>query len=224
MAAPALPHRWLFSGFLLIGLLSGFFIGNLSQASAATAEAHSVQQNSLIVLVDDLNGKYHNIQGIWLAARVEGSAEISWMPIYPALLDEAETLYSQPHSPLVLETLELDSFAYLAPLREQSAWWDEIFVLDETAIGMIHGLSGSAPLALADTWVEPQRALHEQVQIINSLCANPASLAAAGALDQFLALMPSHVQSSGSPFELITRWDGWAQAGFALSCTHPWAN
>ena len=76
---------------------------------------------------------------------------------------------------------------------------------------------------MAARWAEPQRALFGQVQIINSLCQWIQTASSNDHLDQILALMPDHLRSSSSSFELITRWDAWAQGSVPLNCSRPWA-
>ncbi|MEX1071525.1 MAG: hypothetical protein WEC37_02770 [Anaerolineales bacterium] len=225
MARHVFSRSRLFLGFLAIGLLSGFFLGNLSQASAAArAESKNLQQNTLIVFVDDLSGEHHTVRGIWLAARVEGSPELSWMPIYPTPLGVGETEYSQAHTALILESFEFEDLTFLTPLHDQRVWWDEIFIIDAAALANLQTLAGIEHTNVAETWLEPQRALHKQVQLLQGMCAASPTAANQIALDQILALIPSHIQITQSTFELITRWDAWSQTGFALSCTHPWAN
>lgn len=218
------PTR-LFIGFLAIGLLSGFFLGNLTQAAAAErAENKSLQQNTLIVFVDDLSAEHHTVRGIWLVARVDGSAELSWMPIYPTPLEPNADEYSGAHTALILENFEFEDLSFLSPIHSERVWWDQVYIIDSTAVLTLQNLAGLNAMSNVETWLEPQRALHEQVQLLQGLCAEFPSAANQTALDQILALAPAHIQSTQSPFELITRWDDWSQSGFALSCTHPWAN
>jgi hypothetical protein len=222
MAAPALPRRLLFLGFMLLGAASGFFVGSLSHAMAAPSnKGDSAQHNTLIVLVDNLQAEQPALEGIWLAARVEDAPQINWMPIYPLPLDNASP-YSQSHNELNLVSNKIEDLGSLTPIRDAGIWFDEVFILDEAALSAIGNLSGAAGGPQADAWVEPQGALQQQVELINSLCA--FSWSDPKSLDQTLALIPTHFRSSLSPFDLIARWDSWAQAGFALGCTHPWAN
>lgn len=216
--------RLLFLSFLGIGLVTGLFLGTLSQALAAPAGDPN-QHNTLFILVDDLNAEHPILEGIWLAARQVGSHEWNWMPIYPIPLDETDSEYAKPHSAFYLPGSETPDVNKLPPLRAQRVWWDETFWLDEAALGLLQTVNGSDPVTIADTWLEPQAALLEQVQILNKLCkGGQASASSAGALDQVLDLMPNHFRLSISPFELITRWDAWSQDGFSLSCSHPWAD
>jgi hypothetical protein len=218
------PTR-LFLGFLGIGLLSGFFLGNLTQAAAAErAESKSLQQNTLIVIVDDLSADHQTVRGIWLAARVAESGELSWMPIYPSPLGTNADEYSEAHTALILENFEFEDLSFLSPIHSQRVWWDEVFVIDTAAVITMQNLGSLSQATTIETWLEPQRALHEQVEFIQGLCAAFPAAANQAALDQVLALMPAHIRSTQNPFEFISRWDDWAQSGFGLSCTHPWAN
>lgn len=215
--------RLLFFGFLLAGLASGFFIGSLRSAMAAPLikqpAAQTAQHNSLIVLVDDLKADQPSLRGIWLAAR--SGAEIVWMPIYPQPLHGGSN-YAQPHSELRLASGQLGAVAQLAPLRAAGVWFDEVFLADQAALGALGAAAGASQAGLRATWAEPQAALQEQVEFIQALCT--AAWGDAAQLEAGLALMPAHLYSSTSPFDLITRWDTWAQVGFGLTCSHPWAD
>jgi hypothetical protein len=215
----------LFLGFLGIGLLSGIFLGNLTQASAAErAESKSLQENTLIVFVDDLTADHQTVRGIWLAAQMADSGELSWMPIYPSPLGPDADEYSEAHTALILENFEFADLSFLSPIHSQRVWWDQVFVIDAAAVVTLQNLVGLTGASTVETWLEPQRSLHEQVEFLQGLCAALPATANQAALDQVLALMPSHIQSTQSPFELITRWDDWSHSGFGMSCTHPWAN
>lgn len=222
MATPAIPRRILFLGFLLLGAASGFFLGSLSHALAApSSKGDLAQHNTLIVLVDNLEAESPNLEGVWLAARVADNTQINWMPIYPQPLDEG-SMYSLPHAAMSVTVGGLGDLALLNPIREQGIWFDEVIIFDEAALSAISSLAGAPISSPADAWMEPQGALQQQVELIQNLCAFPWS--GSNALDQVLALMPDHLQSSLSPFDLIARWDSWSQSGFGLSCSHPWAN
>ena len=221
MARPTISRRLLFFGFVLLGAASGFFIGSLSHALAApNSKGDGVQHNTLIVLVDDLNAAQPSLEGVWLAAEVGGSDEISWMPIYPKPLNENSN-YSQTHSAITLDSVDPANVGYMAPVREAGIWFDETFVIDGSGLAMISGLSGAQLTRLPNAWDEPQGALQQQISLLNSLCS--FNWSDGRALDQLLALIPSHLQTTLSLFDLIARWDQWSQVGFGMSCTHQWA-
>lgn len=213
----AISPRLLFLSFLGFGLITGLFLGNLGQAIAAPAEREN-QHNVLFVLVDDLTAEHPTLEGIWLAAQSEIDGVWNWMPIYPEPLAEEASDLAKPHTAFYLPDASFDDVAALPPLRGQSAWWDEVFWLDKNALSRIT-VSGVDPSLAAETWQEPQKSLFEQVQLINKLCASPQA-----SLDEIVGLMPTHIRSTSSPFELIRRWDAWTAGGSQLSCAHPWAN
>ncbi|MEX2144252.1 MAG: hypothetical protein WD740_06630 [Anaerolineales bacterium] len=217
--------RLLFLSFLGLGLVTGLFVGTLSQAMAAPSDVAG-QHNTLFVLVDDLKSEHPILEGIWLAALPLGSIEWNWMPIYPVPLDESKSEYATPHSAFYLPSNSFSDPNLLPPLQAQRVWWDEVIWLDESALGLALSLSGYQSGLSGDTWLEPQRALLEQVRSLKKLCKGAQTGAAtdAGSLDQLLAVMPDHLRTSLNPFELITRWDDWSKDEFALSCTHPWAD
>lgn len=212
----AISPRLLFLSFLGFGLVTGLFIGNLGQAIAAPVEPET-QHNVLLVLVDDLTAAHPTLEGIWLAAQNETGAEWNWMPIYPEPLAEDGSDLAQPHAAFYLPDSSFADATALPPLRGQSAWWDEVFWLDRAAVTEVAASGVAGPWAKA--WQEPQKALFEQVQLINRFCDLPAA-----SLDTIIALMPAHIRSTSSPFELIRRWDEWVAGGSRLSCAHPWAS
>jgi hypothetical protein len=216
--------RLLFLSFLGLGLVSGLFIGTLGQALASPGGDPN-QQNILFVLVDDLTSEQPILEGIWLAARQVGGQQWNWMPIYPTPLDETQSEYAKPHGAFYLPPNQTTEPSSLPPLRAQRVWWDEVFWLDEAALGLIQTINGSEAVSMSDTWLEPQAALLDQVSILNKLCeGGQAATGVPGTLDQVLSLVPDHFRLSISPFELIAGWDDWAQTDFAFGCTHPWAD
>ena len=220
-----LSRPLLFFSFLALGTVSGFFLGSFGKAMAAPIrKGEMAQHNVLVVMVDDLGAERPALIGIWLAAQSAESTQINWMPVYPVPLSVESGEHAQPHNQIFLTSGELQDLAFLPPIRNQGIWWDASFLLDETALSAMEAVAGSQPIALADTWLEPQRALQEQVQLIQNLCQSAPAWSSSSTLDQSLALLPGHMRSSLSSFEMIAHWDSWASAGFALSCTHPWAN
>jgi len=216
-----LSPRTLFLSFLGLGLVTGLFVGNLSEAIAAPS-AKNIQQNTLIVLVDDLGSQNPALEGIWLAARSAGNDTFNWEPVYPVPLTEADEEFAKPHSAFYLPNVNFADPSALPPLRSSGIWWNEVFWMDNAALGALQSITGQTSSSSTDAWAEPQAALYEQVQLLNGICQTKFS--GSQGLDQILALMPNHIRSSVSPFELITRWDGWSQVGFPLSCFHPWAD
>ena len=204
-----------------LGLITGLFLGTLGKAVAAPER--DGQRHVLFVLVDDLKAEHPILQGIWLASLPNASTNWAWTPIYPTPLSDPGSLYSKPHAAFYLPKQNIQDVGSLPPLRDDLVWWDEAFWVDDAALNSLQRFSGGDPIPLADTWAEPQRALFGQVQIINSLCQWIQTASSNDNLDQILALMPDHLRSSSSSFELITRWDAWAQGSVPLNCSHPWA-
>lgn len=216
----SLTRRTLFLAFVGVGMLSGLLMGSLG--SALAAEVGSVKtpakQNSLVVVVDALDSPQPVLLAAWRVEQTQTGA-LEWTPLYPAPLQN-ETVYAHPHADLHLEDTDSETLTMVEPIAKAATAFDEIFVLDQNAIHVITTLAGN-PLTLRPAAAEPQAALQEQVQLVQGLCAaawQPQQL------DAWVALMPQHLQSSTSMFELITRWDAWAQAGFGLYCSHPWAD
>lgn len=220
MGGFTLTRRTLFLAFVAVGVLSGLLVGSLGSAQAAEDRTPKTpaKQSSLIVVVDELSRPQPLLLAAWQVQRTQGGT-LEWTPLYPTPLDNG-TGYAQPHTEVRLTGTTSEAIGALAPVAQASVSFDEIFVVDRIAVNVISTLTG-APLTLGSTAERPQAALQEQVQLVQSLCVAAWQTEQ---LDAWVALAPQHLQSSASVFELITRWDGWAQDGFGLHCSHPWAN
>lgn len=219
MSKFTLTRRPLFFAFIGVGMLSGLLAGSLGSAQAAAIGAAKtpIKQNRLVVVVDALAAEQPKLLAAWQVQRTQ-SGTLEWSPLYPAPLQSGSD-YAQPHSELRLAGTSSEAVAALPPISAAGIAFDEIFVLDQAAVETLSAMAGGA-FSLRSPAAEPQAALQEQVQLVQSLCAaawQPEHL------DAWVALSPEHLQSSVSIFELITRWDAWAQDGFGLNCSHPWA-
>lgn len=216
----SVTRRTLFLAFVGVGVLSGLLAGSLGSALAAeTGTAKTpAKQSSLVVVVDELAAGQPLLLAAWQVQRTQ-TGSLEWSPLYPTAL-QSGSAYAQPHAEFRLASTHSEAIAALEPVGAANITFDEIFVLDQTALQTLSSLTGS-PLTLLAPAAEPQAALQQQVQLVQSLCAaawQPEQL------DVWVALMPDHLQSSVSVFELITRWDAWAQSSFGLQCSHPWAD
>ena len=212
--------RMVFSTFLVLGALSGFFLGNLRSVRAAEALSAKTpaQTTSLIVVVDDLSAAAPIVQAAWLLKH-SPQGEAAWQPVYPAPL-ASQSAYALPHEAIYLDANQhssLGGLATLAPLQQAALAFDESLVIDEIGLGTLLGTA----LALPSTAAEPQAALQAQVQVLQSLCAASWHNEQ---LDQFVGLMPEHLRSSLNVFTWITRWDRWMADGQPIQCRHPWAS
>ncbi|HRN50446.1 MAG TPA: hypothetical protein PLC52_00570 [Anaerolineales bacterium] len=193
----------LFLAFIAMGLVCGLLIGSLGSALAASENAKTpATENTVVVLVNQLSAAEPQVQSVWAVQRsVPGAYE--WTPLYAAPLEQAEY-------PLVLASLSMDAIMQLVPVQQSGMQFSAYFVLDQVAAKSLLALMGTTP----------ETGLLQQAQAIEQACALPWQ---AEHLDVWVALMPEHLQSSVSVFELITRWDAWAQGGFTLQCTLAWA-
>ncbi len=211
------PRQAILGGLALLGLIGGLFVGRLSRAMAAPE--HPAQGQLLFALVDDLHSPEPNLLGLWAVSKASDALELR--PLYPAPLTENQSVYSQPHAAIRLNAQQLQDPQRLITLSG-SAHWDSVYWLDLSAFATINAALGNAPELYSQTWQQPQRALRDQVEAINSLCT-ATSVATPQNLDTLLGLMPKHLRSSLSPFELITAWDHWIEQGANFHCSHAWA-
>lgn len=215
----------LFGGFLLLGVSSGLFLGNLGAPAPAARAASGQQVNTLFAVVSEEPGGVATLQGLWLAAAQPDSGQVSWMPIYPQPLSAGESAYARPHDPIRLSG-GVDGLIGLPLLRELGVHWDQAFILDAEALDAVEGLLGveGGDGGSVRSAIEPQLALQQQVRLVQAFCQGTAALSAPGTLDTLLSLYPTHLRSSLNQFEIIALWDQLAGRGFALTCDHPWAN
>ncbi len=208
MSGLRVTRHSLFLAFIAMGLVCGLLIGSLGSALAAsnplTSESAKTPatENTVVVLVDQLSAAEPQVQSVWAVQRsVSGAYE--WTPLYSAPLEQAE--YQ-----LVLTGLSMDALMQLVPVQQSGMQFSGYFVFDQVATASLFALIGTP----ADT------GLVQQAHAIEQACTLPWQ---AEYLDVWVALMPEHLQSDVSVFELIARWDRWAQGGFTLQCTLAWA-
>lgn len=226
MAMRKIARRKLFAAFLGLGTLCGLLLGGLSSTSAmAKAHADTSQRNLLVVLVEDASAESTPLLGTWLAASSIQSGEINWVPLYPTPL-ESEGPYSAGHDPVWVSPADLTGLEGAKPMRSAGIWWDQVVVLDRSALDSLLALTGGEATAAdpIESWAEPQRALHQQVTAIQSLCADDALLHSQAALDTALALLGEHAHASLTAFEIIALWDRLQGQDSSLICRHPWAD
>ena len=224
MAMRRLPRGKLFLGFLGLGLVCGFLLGALSSSRATAKSAPpSGQQNVLVVLVDGMDKSPAPLLGAWLGASTGDDGVIAWVPLYPTPLTAGE--YAEAHDPVYVDLLDLQLLETLKPLRSAGVWWNEVIILDSTALStLLSQVSPEYSLASMQPWAEPQAALHQQVSVLQTLCQGAAALNNAATLDLALGLVPEHARSSLGAFEIIARWDAFQTSGREISCQHPWTN
>ncbi len=219
----------LFRSFLLLGLLTGIFLGSLSASASPwpSPTPSNGQKNFLLAVVEDAQENNSPLLALWFAATTLDNGEIYWMPIYPQPLNVSNATFADAHDPVRVIPQDLDFWQSLGLLREQSMWWDEIIVLDRFALASLTQLLQIENFDQAvSTWIEPQAALHQNVTLIQYVCAQSAQFNNRTTLDQLLLLTaePAHLRTTLSSFELISLWDKLAARQFELSCKHPWAD
>lgn len=217
----------LFRAFLILGFLTGIFIGSLTASAAPSPSPSNAQQNFLFALVENAQDENSPLLALWLAATYLDSGEVSWMPIYPQPLDEGRDPFSEAHEPILVSPQALGNWQTFDLLRQQGIRYDEIVVLDRVALAALTSLIQSeTPNHPASTWIEPQTALYQEVRLIQQICEQSAAFNNPSVLDQFLLLRsdPANLHTSLSSFEFITLWDKLANRQFEISCNHPWAD
>lgn len=204
-------------GLAVLGLIGGLFVGRLSRVLAAPE--HPAQGQVLIALVDDLHSAEPRLLGLWAVTKANTTLQLR--PIYPAPLTDKQNLYAQPHAPIRLSPQQLQDPQRLITLSG-SAGWETVYWLDLTTFATLNALAGHSPALYSQTWEQPQRALRDQVEALNNLCAAAGAAVTPENLDVLLGLMPKHLRSTLSPFELITAWDDWVQQSAEVHCSHSW--
>lgn len=217
----------LFQAFLLLGFLTGIFIGSLSASAAPSPSTANMQQNFLFALVENAQDENTPLLALWLAATHLERGEVSWMPIYPLALEEGGSPFAEAHNPIWVAPQDLAFWQTFSLLRDQGVWWDEIILIDRIGLANLtsHILSEN-PGHPASTWIEPQTALHQEVILIKQICEQSEAFNNPTTLEQLLLLSAEsgHLHSNLTNFEFITLWDKLANRQFELSCNHPWAD
>ncbi|MCW5878426.1 MAG: hypothetical protein KIS80_06125 [Anaerolineales bacterium] len=211
------PRQTVLGGLAVLGLIGGLFVGRLSRVLAAPE--HPAESQVLIALVDDLRSAEPRLLGLWAVTKADTTLQLR--PIYPAPLTDRQNLYAQPHAAIRLSPQQLQGPQRLITLSG-SDHWETVHWLDLTAFATLNTLAGHAPALYSQTWEQPQRALRDQVAVLNHLCAAASVAITPESLDVLLGLMPKHLRSTLSPFELITTWDDWAQQNAGVHCSHSW--
>lgn len=198
-------RRGLFLAFTAMGLVCGLLIGSLGSALAASDPAVKTPATSatLIVVVDQLSAQQPQVHAIW-AVQHSLSGTLEWTPLYPATLGGES---SQLH----VSGVDMHALQQLQAVQQAGLEFSGYFILDQVALDAVYFITGLIPLDLG---------MLQQAQLIQQACATPWQ---AEHLDAWAGLIPEHLQSNLSLFELITGWDRWAQAGFEAHCTIAWS-
>lgn len=209
MSGLRVTRQSLFLAFVAMGVVCGLLMGSLGNALAASSLSASgpaaktpATDNTLVVLVDQLSAPAR-VYGVWAVQRsVTGS--MGWLPLYPAPLQDSAVQ-------LELSNLEMSALLSLAPVQQAGIEFSGYFVIDPLAVDALYAVTGLTPAELGTL---------QQAQLIQHACAMPWQ---AEHLETWVALIPQHLHSNWSVFELITRWDRWAQSGFTVQCNVNWA-
>lgn len=198
-------RRGLFLAFVAMGLVCGLLIGSLGSALAASGPAVKTPAKAatLIVVVDQLAVAQPQVQAVW-AVQHRLSGALEWTPLYPATLGAAS-------SELHLSGTDMSALLELQAVQQTSLEFSGYFILDQIALEAVYDLTGLTLLDLG---------MLQQAQQVQQACATAWQ---AEHLDAWASLIPEHLQSNLSLFELITRWDRWAQSGFELQCNIAWS-
>lgn len=225
MAMRRISGGRLFLAFMAFGALVGLLLGAFTSTSAMANANSNGQHNVLAVLVRDLGERPSPLLGAWLAAYSPAGVEVSWAPLYPTPLGISDE-FAEAHDAYWVAGDDLASLEGLTPLRSAGAWWDEVAILDQAGLAaLLAEVDPDFEITAIDTWAEPQRALRQQVSVLQAFCAEADTLRQSQAfLDTALGLIPSHARASLSAFDMIALWDYFNNQGISPSCNHPWAN
>ena len=211
-------------GFLLLGLASGSAFAKLSNSFSAESNAivkAPAQERVLIGLVAESQAEVTDLMGLWLMVR--SGSDLHWMPIYPQPLTEEADRYALAHKALQIGPGAETLWEGLAPVREAGANWDVSVLLDIEGLEALSRAAGiGTAQELAASWEEPQKALAQQVETIQSWCQGRPSGAS---LDTALGLIEQGAMavSGWGRFELIGAWDQLFGGAQGPTCQHPWA-
>lgn len=184
----------IFTIFLISGFLTAFNQPRIDFENAGERESYQFpfsygddNLDLLVILVEQVNQPQTKALGIWLISFPETSSNITLQPIYPTSIGGEMNVYSVPHEPLVVNSLNESSATNLQLLRDIYITWDEVLIIDPIGVIEVLDMVGGAELYVqylsgalslnqfATTWLDPQGAIHYQGQLLENLCTNGQS-------------------------------------------------
>jgi hypothetical protein len=248
--------RWLGAGLLASGclvslLLTGLFINARGQSdrqagagapvqvgkqSLAAAEppdrARPSQNNTLLLVVDQLEGSQAQLQGAWLLVMdPEGSNGI-FLPIFPSSTTSTETPTQDLSRLFSLDGSGMPAAAFQEAVRQKNIRWAHILILEHASLAAMAELEGGVDLGhglvsggKAVTWLDSQdpglpSLLERQAVLLGAICLQSSILFENAHIDLISGLLAGPRRSDLSLDEFQ---QGWKQAGKngKFSCEFP---
>lgn len=209
--------------------------------------APAAQQNTLLLIVDRLEGGPAHLEGAWLLVSDLDLQEIVFLPIYPSRTpgkpgstQDLSLLFHQNASGAPGES-------FLEALRQKRIWWNQYVMLDHASLAALVELSGGVSLEgapdggapqgdapqgdapqgggpaldwLTSSKPDPAAFLERQTVLLQALCRQSGRLAAAAHPDLMSGLLLSGGRSDLRPAAFGQQWQQVQRSG-SLACEFP---
>jgi hypothetical protein len=179
-----------FLGLLICGLWAGFSIAT-SQLQSGKILDYSTnninspietgQNNLLLIGIDQLSSPLPNLESVWLAIYFPGNHNVTLIPIYPGMKQNAPFADDNLANSFGLDVHGELSTIFVDELRK-SIWWDNYLILDEYAFAEVVNFLGSTSSGASKTnranvlehipevILDVPGALWGQARIVESIC------------------------------------------------------
>ncbi len=196
-----------------------------------------VQQNTLVLIIDRLEGGPARLQGAWLLVSDPDFREIVFLPIYPSGAPGKPTPPPDLNRLFRQNASGAPGEAFFEALRQKRIWWNHYVMVDYASLAALVELSGGVFLDgelnpgaaltggqvidwLAASDPAPQAILARQAALLGALCRRSGRLIAATHPDLMSGLLTGSGQSDLSPDAFRQGWEQARQAG-SLVCEFP---
>jgi hypothetical protein len=140
------------------------------------------QQNTLVILVDQLAPKGSHLEGVWLAAWLPNRPKVTLLPLYPSAALEATDPAGLPVELFGLAPDGAPAPSFLDAIRTKDFRWDNLMVVDRVALARFIEMAGGVDVAdkrldgamavakLPSAAESRQEALRSQAALATELC------------------------------------------------------
>jgi hypothetical protein len=200
----------LFASALLLGIISGRLILRDPQESSSWIAKNpgalsSTKFSILVAGVDDLSQHTVILEYAWWLSVDMGNNQVAVVSLYPGSSKDQNGAMLKPHSPLMVQTTDLESLKTFENLTSQVAEWDYSAYIDAYALStLIELASGADPEALPEgisslvaeraiTWQEPGAASKFQLGLVEFICAHQLPFGSQDTMDVIQELTGTHI-------------------------------
>lgn len=208
-------YTTIFLVLFTIGFMGGKFIGKMKFFQELTKRTYfegtpkmikNGQHNLLVIEVDRLTTQEARLNSVWLLISLPESNSLTFIPLYPRIESGSIVVDSSLTQAFALTPEGYLSSAFLEQLSKQ-IWWDNYLLIDEISITKILETLNNegnkdmkfniltAYNAIPPVWLEPDKALQEQVELLKETCTLIGKLPGFQNIDSILQQADSHIRT-----------------------------